>query len=228
MIVCVILRDPLERVVGQSEARVVIHSLESAQGKEPDPLPNAHAGDFESQQRTHRVFEETFERVVVERAKSIRDIEPVVARMEGSIQPWTSVHLAMDHVLPGIHERCCKCVLKEWYDDPVKSFGQQRLCCSRETGKLKHVDGLKRMCSLRCVDPGDGEQRRDCASNLPDALNPPGDILLLAASKFVWLEPCHDPPQNGLHGVLSQDLSHDILYRDTIALRNLRRSMQLV
>ena len=124
VIIRVVLRDPLQRVPREPEARMIVHRLEGAHGEEKDALADGHAGQFEREQGADCIFEEAFQGVVVERSERVGDVEAVVARVKGPVEPLMSMHLAVDHVLPCVHEEGCEGVLEEGNDDPIENFGE--------------------------------------------------------------------------------------------------------
>ena len=124
VIIRVVVRDPLQWVPRKSETRMIVNGLEGAHGEEEDALADAHTGQFESEQGADCIFEEAFEGVVVERSKCIRDVEAMVARVKGTVEPLMFVHLAVDHVLPSVNEEGRESVLEERDDDPIEYFGE--------------------------------------------------------------------------------------------------------
>lgn len=80
----VVARDDLKRVPRERVATVVVHSLDSRQGEEDSALAHRHQAGLEGKASTNRIKQEPLERVVVQGAVGIRNIEAVMARVEGS------------------------------------------------------------------------------------------------------------------------------------------------
>jgi hypothetical protein len=77
----IIIGKDLKRVVGKTEAAVVVDGLERCQGEKYGSLANVKAGELVGQDRVNGVFDKSFERVIVQRSKGVRDVESVVARV---------------------------------------------------------------------------------------------------------------------------------------------------
>jgi len=71
--------EPVNRVVGECVAAVVKNCLDSRTGEKPHGLSHRHACEQIAQTSTQRIEGETFERVVVQSAVGIWDVETVVA-----------------------------------------------------------------------------------------------------------------------------------------------------
>ena len=120
----VVVRNPLQWVPRKPEPRMIVNGLDGAHSKEEDALADAHTGQFESEQGADCIFEEAFEGVVVERSKCVRDVEAMVARVKGPVEPLMFMHLAVDHVLPCVNEEACEGILEERDDEPIEYFGE--------------------------------------------------------------------------------------------------------
>jgi hypothetical protein len=94
--------DHLERVERKAVPAVVIDGLAGREGEEERSLSYGEARDGLGKHGAKRVEEETLEGVVIERAKGVRHVEPVMHRVEVLIQELVDVHRAMEEVLPGV------------------------------------------------------------------------------------------------------------------------------
>ena len=75
----------LQRVPPDLEAAVIIDCLERAECEEEDGLADGHARELECDDCAEAIEEETLDRVVVQCAESIRDVEAVVDRVEVTV-----------------------------------------------------------------------------------------------------------------------------------------------
>lgn len=118
--------DHLERVERKTVPAVVVDSLAGREGEEEGGLSDGEARDGLGEHGAERVEQEALEGVVVERTKGVRDVEPVVYRVDVLVEELVYVHRAMEEVLPGVE------------DDPGMG-GQQRVRIPISRGE--HVHG---------------------------------------------------------------------------------------
>lgn len=78
----IITREVLERIPGERVAAVVVDGFDGRAGEEPHALAGGQEGRFVGDAGAERVEEEAFERVVVEGAEGVGDVEAVVAGVE--------------------------------------------------------------------------------------------------------------------------------------------------
>jgi hypothetical protein len=78
----VVAGDELERVPGEGVAAVVVDGLDGGEGEEEGALTDVHAGGLEGDGGTEAIEEKALERVVVEGAVCVWDVEAVVAGVE--------------------------------------------------------------------------------------------------------------------------------------------------
>lgn len=74
--------DELQRIPGKMIATMIIDSFHCRTGKEAGALAHSHACHLKRNTSTERVQQETLERVIIQSPKSVRDVEPMVSRME--------------------------------------------------------------------------------------------------------------------------------------------------
>ena len=72
----------LQRVEGKGITTVIVNSFYRAATKEDHALSASHAGDQEGNTSSESIQNETFNRVVVQGTVRVRNVKPVVARME--------------------------------------------------------------------------------------------------------------------------------------------------
>lgn len=75
--------EVLQRVPGEGVAAVVVNGLDGRKGEEPHGLTVGHARNQESNASTSSIQKESLDGVVVQGAKSVGNVESVVARVEG-------------------------------------------------------------------------------------------------------------------------------------------------
>lgn len=78
----VVGRDLLKGVPRELVAAMVIDCFDCGHREEPHALTGRHSGSQESHTRTGCIKEESFDWVVVQSTKGVRDIKAMVARME--------------------------------------------------------------------------------------------------------------------------------------------------
>ena len=100
MVVGVIAREQLQRVEGEAVAAVVVNGLETGHEEEEHGLARRHVRQELRDAGANSVEYESLERVVVERAKCIRDVQPVMHGVELLVEPAVRVHRAVEEVLP--------------------------------------------------------------------------------------------------------------------------------
>jgi len=119
--------DMLQRIPWESISAVVVDSLYSRASKEPHTLPNGHACHQISQASTERVQQKPLNWMVIERAESVGHIKSMMARVQGSVQPFVHVHRAMQEVLPSINDKDCNEELHSGNDERVDRFRGEKL-----------------------------------------------------------------------------------------------------
>lgn len=83
---------------------MVVDSLQGREGEEDQGTTVTHAAEKEGQRGSNTVHQEALERVVVESAKGVGDIEAVVARVEVLIEIWHVMEETVEEVLPCVEE----------------------------------------------------------------------------------------------------------------------------
>ena len=95
MVGSVVGEDVVKRVVRKLVAAVIEHSFDGGSSKEPHGLTQGQSCEQVTKTTTECVKSEALERVVVQSAVGIRDVEAVVARVEGhcwgQVQTWRVV-----------------------------------------------------------------------------------------------------------------------------------------
>lgn len=79
----VVTGQMLERIPRQLVSAMVVDSFDSGHCEEPHALTCCHEGALVRNGCTERIKKEAFKGVVVKGTECIRDVETVVARMEG-------------------------------------------------------------------------------------------------------------------------------------------------
>lgn len=90
-------------------------------------MAGAHACEFEGEASAESVEEEALEGVVIQGAVGVRDVEAVVARMEGCVEVARGVHETMKKVLPCVNYEDCERVLKCGDKVVIKDIGGAKL-----------------------------------------------------------------------------------------------------
>ena len=75
----VIASQMLKGIPGKCITAVIVNRLNGRAGEKPHPLPCCQARELEGDASPHSIKEETFEWVIVQRAKSVRNVESVMA-----------------------------------------------------------------------------------------------------------------------------------------------------
>lgn len=83
MIRGVIASHPLQRIPGKSIAAVIVDGFDRGESEKPYALAVAHSRGKESYPSPRSVEKKSFDRMVVESTKCIRNIKSMVARVEG-------------------------------------------------------------------------------------------------------------------------------------------------
>jgi hypothetical protein len=104
MVVGGVSADHLERVERKAIPAVVIDSLAGRDGEEECSLPYGETRDGLGQHGAKRVEQEALDGVVIERAKGVRHVEPVMHRVEVLVEELVDVHRAMEEILPGVED----------------------------------------------------------------------------------------------------------------------------
>lgn len=231
MVISVVVREELQWVPRQPETRMIVDRLDRGEGEEPHSLPDTHTSEFESEEGTHGVFEEAFERMVVERAESIGDIEEMVAHVKSAVQPGKSVHCPVDRVLPGIDEEHCNQVLEGRHDDPVDHARSQHLGFGRSPGcaavDQRHGDA-ELLRKLGSIIADERHERQSSDEKMAKSESPSKDISALAASVGLGFLPRHSSSQYRLEDMLDEDILNDMAHGHSISLQQLCWSMQFI
>ena len=117
----------LKRIERQRVAAMVVYSLDRAAGEETHPLSGSHAGEFEREASAKGVKEEAFKGVVVEGAVGVRDVQTVVAGVEGCVEVAGGMHKAVEEVLPCVEDDDCEAELEEGDKVMEDRFGCEEL-----------------------------------------------------------------------------------------------------
>lgn len=79
MVCSIVVGHKLQGIPGEGVATVVVNGLEGRKGKEAHALARCHARQLEADAGTERIEQEALQRVVIQRAIRIRDVQAVVA-----------------------------------------------------------------------------------------------------------------------------------------------------
>lgn len=104
MVVGVVRCEPLDRVERQLVTAVIVDRLQRRDGEEERRLTDGHERGGFRNRCAEGVEQESFERVVVQCAVCVRDIQAVVPRVEVLVRPSVHVHAAVEEILPGIND----------------------------------------------------------------------------------------------------------------------------
>lgn len=91
MIIGGIREEELEWIEGQSITAVIVYSLAGGKSENDDCLPSGHEGTCLGNDRTERIEDEPFQRVVVERAERIGHVEAVMHRVDMLVEEFVDV-----------------------------------------------------------------------------------------------------------------------------------------
>lgn len=101
--------DHLQRVPGQVVSAVIIDGLACREQEEKRGLADCQTRESFGECGTQGVEKESFDWVIVERAKRVWDVKPVVYRVKVLVEELVDVHAAMEEILPCVQ------------DDPVRA-----------------------------------------------------------------------------------------------------------
>ena len=104
VIICIVAAHELEGIPREPVSAMVVHGLECRHQEEKHGLAGARANDPFRKARTTSVQQESFEWMVVERAKRVGHVQTVVGRMELLVQVCVHVHGTVEEVLPGVDD----------------------------------------------------------------------------------------------------------------------------
>lgn len=102
VIVGVVSSHVLERIPGEGEPAVVVDRLHRRDDEKEERLSRREADEFVREYAPARVEGEAFERMVVQRAERVRDVETVVPRVDGPVEIRDLVRRPVHHVLPAV------------------------------------------------------------------------------------------------------------------------------
>jgi hypothetical protein len=105
VVIRIVVEECLARVPPDSVPAVVVDSLRRRKGKEHDGLAHGHARCLVRDGRAEGIEDDALERVVVERAKSVGDIETVMDGMNLAVEIGVGVEGPVPPVLPYVHDK---------------------------------------------------------------------------------------------------------------------------
>lgn len=109
-----IAAENLERVKREAVAGVVVDGLAGGEDEEEHRLADRETGDSLRKYSAERVEQEALDRVIVERAVSIRHVQPVMDRVEVLEEEPVNVHRAVEEVLPRVEYHPEYFIGKSW------------------------------------------------------------------------------------------------------------------
>lgn len=105
MIFCCISTHHLQRVQGKPVTTMVVDGFKGCKYEKDGRLPDRQTCNSFGDGCSQGVDQQSFNRVIVESAESVRDVEAVMDGMEVFVKEFAGMHSTVNEVLPCIHDK---------------------------------------------------------------------------------------------------------------------------
>lgn len=104
MIVCIVPEEELQRVEPEAISAMVVNGLHGPESKQKRRLTDGHARHALREERAHRVHQKSLQWMVVLRTEGVWNVQPVMHRVEVTIQEFARVEEPVKEILPSIDD----------------------------------------------------------------------------------------------------------------------------
>lgn len=105
MISGVVLEEQVEDIARQPKPRVIINSFNHSKAEKYHGCSCSHSRDKKREGSTQSVEQKSLKWVIVKGADCIRNNQPMVLRVDMTIQEFVLMHISVHKVLPCIHDK---------------------------------------------------------------------------------------------------------------------------
>lgn len=103
MISRIVVEENMEDITGKPESTVIIDGFDHGETEEEDGCPSSHPGDKEGDGPTD-VVKQTLKWMIIEGTECERNNQSVMLRVDTAIQKLVVMHIAVNEVLPRVHD----------------------------------------------------------------------------------------------------------------------------
>lgn len=104
VVICVIRREHLEWIKWKTVSAMVVDGFTRAESEQEHGLSDRQSCEVFCYGCTTSIQYETFQRVVVQCAESVRHVKPVMYRVQLLVQKLVGVHQTVQEVLPRVND----------------------------------------------------------------------------------------------------------------------------
>lgn len=135
VVIRIVVKEQLTRIPPDLVSTMIIHRLGRRNGEKQGSLTDRQSNQLFRQYSSNRVHDQPFNRVIIQRAKSIWDVESMVDRVEMTVEESISVAQPVQGILPSVDHKAAgqrhahpfihphnsqgEPHLNQWYSPPV-------------------------------------------------------------------------------------------------------------